>query len=529
MCLLCNNKFSTTLLNFKVLILVHRIFFVGVLFFSIGWMDGEAQNQPNILVIISDDHTMQSMGAYDAKYGVTPRIDQLAREGMVFNRAFVTNSICAPSRAVLLTGKFSHKNGHINNLTRFNSAQPQFQHYLKKAGYQTAWIGKWHLESDPRGFDYWKVLPGQGYYYNPDFINMDGSRQRINGYCTNIITDQAVEWLSARDASKPFCLVIGHKATHRTWMPDTVDLGSMDDVKIPLPKNFYDDYKERIAAHDQDLSIEKTMLMGYDLKLYDHDSLALKDGNISRMSQSQQEQFLNYYHRVKSDYSPQLTGQALTEWKYQRYMKDYLATTRSLDRNVGRIIDWLQKNKLLENTVVIYTSDQGFYLGEHGWFDKRFMYEESMRTPLIMRYPSMIKAGANDNHLVQNIDMAPTFLQLAGLTIPEDMQGVSLLPVMKNDIPHWRKALYYHYYEFPGEHKVYRHFGIRSNRYKLIRFYGEKNFWELYDLKSDPSEMKNLYSNKKYQTIAADLKKQLQSLIEQYDDNEAKAILMGGR
>lgn len=522
-------KSTTTFLNFKVPLLLQKTVLIGLLISLTGWLNADAQTQPNILVIISDDHTMQSIGAYGAKYGVTPRIDQLAREGMVFNRAFVTNSICAPSRAVLLTGKFSHKNGHINNLTRFNAAQPQFQHYLSKAGYQTAWIGKWHLESEPQGFDFWKVLPGQGYYYNPDFINMDGSRQRINGYCTNIITDQAVEWLNKRDESKPFCLVVGHKATHRTWMPDTVDLGSTDQLKIPLPENFYDDYEGRVAAQDQDLSIEKTMLLGYDLKIYDHDSLAMKDGNISRMSRSQQEKFLAYYHRIKSDFTSQLTGKALTEWKYQRYMKDYLATSRSLDRNVGRIIDWLKENKLLENTLVIYTSDQGFYLGEHGWFDKRFMYEESMRTPLIMRYPSLIKAGVNDNHLVQNIDMAPTFLQLAGVPVPEDMQGESLLPVLHNDTQHWRDALYYHYYEYPGEHHVYRHFGIRSNRYKLIRFYGEKNFWELYDLKKDPAEMKNLYGINKYHSITTDLKNQLQQLVEQYDDPEAKAVLTNSR
>ncbi len=495
-------------------------------------MNAEAQTPPNILVIISDDHTMQSIGAYGSPYSATPRIDKLASEGMVFNRAFVTNSLCAPSRAVLLTGKFSHKNGHIDNMTKFNAAQPQFQHYLHQAGYQTAWIGKWHLESEPQGFDYWRVLPGQGYYYNPDFITMDGSRQRIQGYATNIITDQAVQFLDTRDKTKPFCLVVGHKATHRTWMPDTVDLGSTDQLNIALPKNFYDDYEGRTAAHDQDLSIEKTMLMDYDLKMYDHDSLALKDGNISRMTSSQKDQFLNYYHRVRKDYlSQQLTGKALTEWKYQRYMKDYLATTLSLDRNVGRIIDWLQKNKLLENTLIIYTSDQGFYLGEHGWFDKRFMYEESMRTPLIMRYPVMIKAGSNDHHLVQNIDLAPTFLQLAGVAIPEDMQGVSLLPLM-NSNPNkqtWRKALYYHYYEHPGEHNVYRHFGIRTNRYKLIRFYGEKNFWELYDLKNDPAEMKNLYGSKKYNSLTADLKNQLNQLIAHYDDEEAKTILADGK
>ncbi len=487
-----------------------------------------AQKKPNILVIISDDHTMNSIGAYGSTFGVTPHIDKLASEGMVFNRSFVTNSICAPSRAVLLTGKFSHKNGHINNLSRFNSTQPQFHHYLNEADYLTAWIGKWHLESEPQGFDYWQVLPGQGHYYNPDFIMMDGTRKRFNGYATNIITEEAIQWLDARDTSKPFCLVIGQKATHRTWMPDTVDFGSTDQLNIPLPGNFYDDYQGRIAAQDQDLSIEKTMLLGYDLKMFDHDSLALKDGNIKRMTKSQQQQFFKYYNSIKEELlSQKLTGQALTEWKYQRYMKDYLATTLSLDRSVGTITTWLQANNLQDNTLVIYTSDQGFYLGEHGWFDKRFMYEESMSTPLIIRYPEMIKAGTHNNYLVQNLDLAPTFLQLAGLSVPDDMQGQSILPLLKGDadIKDWRNGVYYHYYEYPGEHQVYRHFGIRTNRYKLIRFYGEKNFWELYDLKNDPAEMKNLYATKAYGKITTDLKNQLQKLITQYDDQEAMAIL----
>ena len=503
-------------------------FLIHLLCFLVVSSVSFAQKKPNILVIVSDDHTMQSIGAYGSKYGVTPHIDKLAKEGIVFNRAFVTNSICAPSRAVLLTGKFSHKNGLINNLTPFNGAQPQFQDYLHKVGYQTAWIGKWHLETSPRGFDYWQVLPGQGHYYNPDFIMMDGSRKRINGYATNIITDQAIAWLDARDTSQPFCLVIGHKATHRTWMPDTADFGSTDHLAIPLPENFYDDYAGRTAAHDQDLSIEKTMLMGYDLKMFDHDSIALKDGNIQRMTASQQEQFFKYYHRIKSDFdSKHLTGKALAEWKYQRYMKDYLATTRSLDRNVGSMINYLRDNHLLDNTLIIYTSDQGFYLGEHGWFDKRFMYEESMRTPLIVRYPEMVKAGRTDSHLVQNIDFAPTFLKLAGVSKPEDMQGVSLLPLLqKTHVDDWREGVYYHYYEYPGEHHVYRHFGIRTNRYKLIRFYGEKNFWELYDLKSDPTEMKNLYGDKKYDALVVDLKTQLQKLVEQYEDEDAKGVLM---
>ena len=485
------------------------------------------QQRPNIIVIVSDDHTMQAIGAYGASYGVSPHIDQLAKEGVLFNRAFVTNSICAPSRAVLLTGKYSHINGHRDNLTKFDASQNQFQKYLQQAGYQTAWIGKWHLDAIPQGFNYWQILPGQGQYYNPDFIDMDGSQKRTEGYCTNIITDLATSWLDTRDSTKPFCLVVGHKATHRTWMPDTMDLGSTDHLNIPLPDNFYDDYEGRTAAKDQDLSIEKTMLMGYDLKMFDDDTAAGKEGSIKRMNPEQKKKYLDYYKQIKSDLDAKnLEGKALTEWKYRHYMQDYLATAISLDRNVGRLMDYLQQNNLMEKTVIVYTSDQGFYLGEHGWFDKRFMYEESMRTPLIIRYPLLVKKGSVNNDLVMNLDLAPTFLQLAGLAVPGDMQGKSMLPLLKNEITGnaWRTGVYYHYYEHPGEHNVYRHFGVRTSRYKLIRFYGPKNFWELYDLKNDPHEMKNLYGNRKYRKQVVQMKNELQKLIKQYDDKEASEI-----
>jgi len=484
------------------------------------------QQQPNIVVIISDDHTMQAIGSYGATYGLTPNIDRLAAEGALFTRAFVTNSICAPSRAVLVTGKLSHKNGHINNLTEFDGSQDQYQKQLQRAGYETAWIGKWHLGSDPQGFDYWEILPGQGHYYNPDFINMDGSKSRVEGYCTNIITDKATKWLDGRDKTKPFSLVVGHKATHRTWMPDTTDLGATENLAIPLPESFYDRYTGRVAAQDQDLSIEKTMLMGYDLKMFDDSLAALEEPGIRRMNPGQRRKYLDYYRRNKMSMdSAYLAGNALTVWKYTHYMQDYLATAISLDRNVGRLINYLKENNLLDNTLIVYTSDQGFYLGEHGWFDKRFMYEESMRTPLIIRYPPMIRKGIRLNNLVMNLDLAPTFLDLAEVPVPPDMQGKSLLPLFSPTARNpWRSGVYYHYYEFPGEHHVYRHFGIRNDRFKLIRFYGPKDFWELYDLEKDPHELMNLAQDEQYHGQLTTLKQELLRLILQYEDKEALAI-----
>ena len=498
-----------------------------IILFLVVSVTAEGQQRPNILVIISDDHTAQAIGSYGAQYGLTPNIDKLAAEGALFTQAFVTNSICAPSRAVLITGKFSHKNGHINNLTEFDGSQDQYQKQLQKAGYETAWIGKWHLGSDPQGFDFWEILPGQGHYYNPEFIAMDGTRTTVEGYCTDIITDKATEWLDKRDKSKPFSLVVGHKATHRTWMPDTSDLGATNKLSVPLPENFYDPYTGRIAAHDQDMSIEKTMLLGYDLKMFEDSVEALKENSIKRMNAAQRQKFLEYYGSIKIAMdSAYLTGNALTEWKYTHYMQDYLATAISLDRNIGRMINYLRDNGLLDNTLIVYTSDQGFYLGEHGWFDKRFMYEESMRTPLIIRYPPIVKKGTTRDELVMNLDLAPTFLDLADVSVPPEMQGRSLLPLFtssKRNSP-WRSGVYYHYYEHPGEHNVYRHFGIRTNRYKLIRFYGAKDFWELYDLVNDPHEMKNLADDKNYDDKMSALKQELLQLIIEYEDKEALAI-----
>lgn len=485
-----------------------------------------AQNRPNIVMIVSDDHTMQSIGAYGATYGASPNIDRLAKEGMVFNRAFVTNSICAPSRAVMLTGKYSHINGHRDNHSVFNAGQDNFGKQLQQLGYQTAWIGKWHLEAQPQGFDYWKVLPGQGLYFNPAFLNMDGKRETLKGYCTDIITELATGWLNRRDTAMPFCLVVGHKATHRPWMPDTADLGAFDRTDIPVPANFYDKYEGRTAAAKQDMSIEKTLRMANDLKMVD-DSIKAKQV-FGSMHTEQRNAYLKYYDSLNADLKNRnLTGSDLLYWKYKRYVRDYLGTALSLDRNVGKLMEYLEDQGLLENTVVIYISDQGFYMGEHGWFDKRFMYEESMRTPLIIRYPAMLKPGSFNNDLVMNLDLAPTLVDWAGGKIPSEMQGMSLLPLLKGTVKRgkWRDAVYYHYYEYPGEHAVYRHFGIRTRRYKLIRFYNAENFWELYDLKNDPHEMKNLANDPGYAKIMDDMKVKLKSLIVEVKDNEALEIL----
>lgn len=493
---------------------------IGLLLWNLTY----AQQKPNIVIIVSDDHAYQAIGAYGSKLMKTPNINRIARAGVTFKSAYVTNSICGPSRAVILTGKYSHKNGFKDNVSgEFDHSQDNFAKHLQKGGYQTAWIGKLHLGSKLQGFDYYSVVPGQGQYYNPDFIGMDGKTTRNEGYITNVIEDQAEQWLDGRDKSKPFCLVIGHKATHRTWLPDTSDMGRFDQVKFPLPKNFYDSYKGRKAAGIQDMSIDKTMLMGYDLKMLSYSKAG--ESSVDRMNPSQRAKFDAYYNPIEAELKTRnLSGKALVEWKYQRYMKDYLSTATSLDRNIGRTLDYLEKHHLTENTIVIYMSDQGFYMGEHGWFDKRFMYEESFRTPIVMSYPAVIKPGSRSEAFVMNLDIAPTLLDAAKLKIPEAMQGKSILSLFRPGHKVFRDAMFYHYYE-NGEHAVSPHFGIRTGRYKLIRFYKRVDAWELYDLKKDPSEQHNLYGEKEYLPVIAGLKTRLKVLIDKYDDQEAKDIM----
>lgn len=486
-----------------------------------------AQNkttQPNIIFILSDDHAYQAIGAYGSKLMQTPNIDRIARGGALFRNALVGNSICGPSRATLLTGKYSHLNGYTLNEKKFDISQELFPRILQQHNYQTAWIGKWHLGSLPQGFDYWNILPGQGQYYNPDFIKIGGDTSRASGYVTNLITDFSISWLQQRDTSKPFFMVVGEKATHREWLPDIQDLGAYDNVDFPLPVNFKDDYKGRIAAQNQDMTIANTMRLKEDLKVHaDYE----KSGIYNRFNPEQKKAFMDYYEgKVSKEFDAEkLSGDALVKWKYQRYLKDYLATARSLDRNIGRLLDYLDQSGLSKNTVVIYASDQGFYLGEHGWFDKRFIYEESLRTPFVIRYPGVVQPGTTIPQLMVNIDWAPAILDLAGVPAPAEMQGASFLPLLKGDTTHWRKAAYYHYYEFPQPHHVYPHFGIRTEKYTLVRFYDQTNTWELYDLQKDPQEMHNLYGQAAYKQVTATLKQQLRQLIQEYKDGEALKIM----
>lgn len=483
--------------------------------------------RPNIIWIYSDDHAQAAVSAYGgrlAEVAPTPNIDRIAKGGMRFNNSFVTNSICGPCRAVILTGKHSHLNGFRDNSSTFDGTQQTFPKLLQQNGYQTAIFGKWHLVSDPTGFDAWEVVPGQGQYYNPDFITPAGRIQE-QGYVTDVITNKALHWLQAeRDQSKPFMLMLQHKAPHREWEPGPDHLTLFDDVDIPEPDNLFDDYENRgSAAHLQDMSIEKTMTLDSDLKVWPENAAEdpkLKGrwkNAIGRMNPEQRAAWdAAYAPKNKAFLENPPTGKDLVRWKYQRYMKDYLRCVRSVDDNVGRVLNYLQEQGLDKNTMVFYSSDQSFYLGEHGWFDKRFMYEESLRTPLLAMGPG-VSPGSTCEPIVQNLDMAQTFLALTGTPDPGDMQGASLVPLMHGDTPAvWRDALYYHYYEGEGKvHNVYRHYGVRTNRFKLIRFF-TLDEWELYDLKNDPAEMMNQYGNPEYADVVQELKGKLSELRERY-------------
>ncbi|SHM57372.1 Arylsulfatase A [Chitinophaga jiangningensis] len=486
----------------------------------------QAQQRPNIVIILSDDHAFQTISAYGSKLASTPGIDRIAKEGVRFDKAYVTNSICGPSRATIITGKYSHKNGFKDNdHSVFDGSQNTFVKELNRAGYQTAWIGKWHLESKPEGFTFYKILPGQGQYYNPDFLEMNGKTTRTEGYVTNIIEDEAEKWLSSRDTTQPFCLVIGHKATHRNWIPDTTDMGTLENRTYPVPSTYFDDYNSRDAAKQQEMSVIKDMTMAYDLKMLSYDKNI--DGTIKRMNAAQRAKFDAVYQPIEADLkAKKLSGKALAEWKYQRYMRDYLATAQALDRNINRTLNYLDAHHLSKNTIVIYMSDQGFYMGEHGWFDKRWMYEESFRTPMVMRYPGVVKPGTVANQMVLNMDIAPTMLEAARVKVPADMQGQSMLPLLKAPKSTGRDVLYYHYYE-NTVHAVSPHFGIKTPRYKLIRYYERVDGWELFDLQTDPHELHNLYNDHHYTKQIADLKALLKQQIIKYDDQEALQIAFG--
>ena len=498
--------------------------------------EAEAPKKMNIIYIMSDDHSYQTISAYDQRYIHTPNIDRIGNEGVRFTNSFVANSISGPSRACMLTGKHSHANGFINNSTTFNGDQLTFPKLLQQNGYQTAMIGKWHLVSDPQGFDHWEILPGQGDYYNPTFIQMNGERVQVEGYATNIITDKAIDWIeNQRDESKPFCMLLHHKAPHRTWMPDTCDLELFADKTFPLPDNFYDNYEGRLAAQKQKMNIANDMEIVYDLKMADkeneiHSGMYEKWGRQmydgSRMTPEQKAAWDAHYDPIIAKFKKdKLTGKALAEWKFQQYMRDYLRVITSVDRNIGRVLDYLEEKGMLENTMIVYTSDQGFYMGEHGWFDKRFMYEESFRTPLLVRLPGGKKGDVAE--LVQNIDYGPTILDLAGIQKPEEMHGESFLPLLKGEkVPEWRKSLYYHFYEYPAEHAVCRHFGVRTERYKLIHYYNDIDSWELFDLQEDPTEMNNIYGKPGTEEITKELMAELKRLQEYYDDPIRKEFVI---
>lgn len=522
----------------------------------------QTDKRPNILYIMSDDHAYQAISAYGSdvsRYAPTPNIDRIAREGMRFDRSFVENSLSSPSRACLITGLYSHQNGQQQLLEGIDSTRTFFSELLQRVGYQTAMMGKWHLLCRPKGFDRYHVLNDQGTYFNPVFMSetSGGKYIREEGYATDLITDHAIDFLEHRDTSRPFCLMVHHKAPHRSWFPDVKHLGMYDNVDFPLPETLWDDYSTRgSAAHTQKMQIDRDMELALDLKV---DSLGRPVDRFNstiaeygRLNPEQRAAYEKYfgtrYERFQHD---SLTGKDLVVWKYQTYLRDYLSVIHSVDENVGRLLKYLDEHGLAENTIVVYASDQGFYMGEHGWFDKRFMYEESMRTPLVIRYPREIRAGSVSSEMVQNIDYAPTFLEYAGVKQPKEMTGRSLRKLFKHTANkskkiHWRKSLYYHYYDYPAWHLTRKHDGVRTDRYKLIHFYGKGgaraltenryqqqegtreynsyrwmaqsgyitddpdiDYYELYDLQEDPNELNNIYGKPGTERITKRLKRLL--------------------
>ncbi len=469
-----------------------------------------AADKPNIIFIFSDDHAYQAISAYgDARKLLnTPNIDRIGKEGVRFDRCLVPNSICGPSRATILTGKYSHMNGFYNNSnSRFDSTQTTFPKLLQKAGYQTAMIGKWHLVSDPTGFDHWHILPGQGVYYNPPMIR-NGERVQHEGYTTDLISDFSIDWLKNRDKSKPFLLMSQHKAPHREWSPPLRHLGHDNDRKYPEPETLFDDYAGRgRAIADQEMSIEKTFSQ-LDSKLVVPQSL----------NEEQRKVWNAYYEpRNKAFREAKLEGKDLVRWRYNRYMHDYLGCVKAVDEAVGKMLKFLDDEDLAKNTIVVYCSDQGFYLGEHGWYDKRWILEESLRTPMLARMPGMTKPGTVDKNLTSIVDLAQTFLEVAGVEAPKDMQGASLVPLLKGETPKdWRKSYYYQYYEYPSPHRVAPHYGVVTDRYKLVHIEvpaGSPNpnlsamdYWELYDREKDPNETKSFYNDPAYADTIKELK-----------------------
>lgn len=512
----------------RVIIMNYNIFksvffLASILVF--GFCSVPKQNQPNIIFIMSDDHAYQAISAYGSELNETPNIDKIAMQGIIFKKAFVTNSICAPSRAVILTGKFSHLNGIKGNSEVFAGNQQTFPKLLQQGGYQTAIVGKWHLKSHPTGFNYWNILPGQGDYYNPDFIKL-GKNTTYKGYVTDIITELSLDWLKSREKDKPFCLMMHHKAPHRSWMPAIKNLTLYDDQDFPFPANFYDNYEGRDALKRQLLTVKDHMDIRMDFKVPCNscDTVSVNHWapgeywkRLERLTPDERNVWEESYKKEEREFYEVKDDEAkYDQWKFRRYMEDYLRCIASVDESVGNILNFLKENGLEENTIVIYTSDQGFYLGEHGLFDKRFMYEEAMRTPLVMRFPEEIRGKSTTNKLVQNLDIAPTLLDIAGINIPDDMQGKSLRAIWQKPDSQWRDAIYYHYYE--KGFGATPHYGIRTDQYKLIHFYDEIDSWELYDLEKDPMEMKNLFGSPDYKDVQMIMELKLEELKAKYRD-----------
>ena len=512
---------------------------IAILTAGPGFLSCTSESQktprPNIVFIMSDDHAYQAISAYTDELIHTPNIDRLAKEGAIFNRATVTNSICAPSRAVLLTGKHSFINGKVDNVMPFNWDQPNFPKLMQANGYQTAMIGKIHLDGIPQGFDYSMVLPGQGHYFNPDFL-IKGERIRMEGHVSDLITEATLDWLkNDRDPDKPFCLLYHHKAPHRDWEPAERHYREFTQRTFREPATLFDDYEGRgTAAKTAEMNLLKHMNWAGDSKLYPEtiEELGIKTSNwdirvfnmvTERYNEKQKAAWDDVYGPMNEEFKkqyPKMNEEDLMRWRFQRYMQDYLGTIAGIDEGVGQVLDYLDEAGLTENTIVVYTSDQGFYLGEHGWFDKRFMYEESFRTPLLIRYPQEIKPGTVIDNLVQNLDFAPTFLDYVDIEAPAEMQGESFRKLVAGESDEWRDAVYYTYYEYPSVHMVKRHYGVATQRYKLMHFYYDIDEWEMYDLETDPMEMTNIYADPEYTEVQQELHQKLEEIREYYGDSD---------
>ncbi len=470
---------------------------------------GSAAQRPNILWIMTDDHAAHSISAYGSRVNQTPSLDRLAKEGMLFRNCFVTNSICTPSRATLLTGKYSHLNG-TPVFNRFDGTQQSVSKLLQAAGYHTGVIGKWHLGSDPVGFDHWEIFPGQGAYNNPVLYDAKGRNRYQGKYATDVVTDLCIDFLKQRPKDKPFLLFCHHKAPHRNWVPDEKNRKLFADRQFPEPATLRDDYASRTdALHENHQTIARH-LTRRDLKL----------DPPSELAGPARERWLGEVPMEVSIDGKTLTGDDLVKWKYQRYLQDYLACVQGVDDNVGRLLDFLKADGLEQNTIVCYSSDNGFFLGDHGMYDKRFMYEDSLRVPLLVRWPGVIKPGSATDAMTINVDFAPTFLDAAGEKIPGDMQGRSLLSIFKGTTPpDWRTSMYYRYYHDPGDHNTRAHYGIRTLTHKLIHYW-KKDQWEMFDLTSDPNELHNLYPDPSQQETVGKLKTELQRLKKEMRDDD---------